>query len=189
MSIHVVQGERDLVSDCRSLARFELKDIPPMVAGAARIQVTFQVDADGLLNVSAREESTGAEASVSVKPSYGLSDDEVARMLSEGMSHASEDAQARALREQQVELSQLLESVQSALESDGDLLDNDERAQVDQVMQAGWAVLKEGNATADAVRQTVERLSQATDSFAARRMDRSIRRALSGRSLDEVSKP
>ena len=189
MSIHVVQGERDLVSDCRSLARFELRDIPPMVAGAARIQVTFQVDADGLLNVSAREESTGAEASVSVKPSYGLSDDEVARMLSEGMSHASEDAQARALREQQVELNQLLESVQSALESDGDLLDNDERAQVDQVMQAGWAVLKEGNATADAVRQTVERLSQATDSFAARRMDRSIRRALSGRSLDEVSKP
>ena len=188
MSIHVVQGERDLVSDCRSLARFELRDIPPMVAGAARIRVTFQVDADGLLNVSAREESTGAQASVSVKPSYGLSDDEVARMLSEGMSHASDDAQARALREQQVELKQLLESVQSALETDGDLLETQERTQVDEVMQAGQAVLDDNNADADTVRQAVERLSQSTDSFAARRMDRSIRRALSGRSLDEVSK-
>ncbi len=188
MSIHVVQGERDLVSDCRSLARFELRDIPPMVAGAARIRVTFQVDADGLLNVSAREESTGAQASVSVKPSYGLSDDEVARMLSEGMSHASDDAQARALREQQVELKQLLESVQSALETDGDLLETQERTQVDEVMQAGQTVLDDNNADADTVRQAVERLSQSTDSFAARRMDRSIRRALSGRSLDEVSK-
>jgi molecular chaperone HscA len=188
MSIHVVQGERDLVSDCRSLARFELIDIPPMVAGAARIRVTFQVDADGLLNVSAREESTGAQASVSVKPSYGLSDDEVARMLSEGMSHASDDAQARALREQQVELKQLLESVQSALETDGDLLETQERTQVDEVMQAGQTVLDDNNADADTVRQAVERLSQSTDSFAARRMDRSIRRALSGRSLDEVSK-
>ena len=188
MSIHVVQGERDLVSDCRSLARFELIDIPPMVAGAACIRVTFQVDADGLLNVSAREESTGAQASVSVKPSYGLSDDEVARMLSEGMSHASDDAQARALREQQVELKQLLESVQSALETDGDLLETQERTQVDEVMQAGQTVLDDNNADADTVRQAVERLSQSTDSFAARRMDRSIRRALSGRSLDEVSK-
>ena len=159
-----------------------------MVAGAARIRVTFQVDADGLLNVSAREESTGAQASVSVKPSYGLSDDEVARMLSEGMSHASDDAQARALREQQVELKQLLESVQSALETDGDLLETQERTQVDEVMQAGQTVLDDNNADADTVRQAVERLSQSTDSFAARRMDRSIRRALSGRSLDEVSK-
>ncbi|MBC7202413.1 MAG: Fe-S protein assembly chaperone HscA [Pusillimonas sp.] len=188
MSIHVVQGERDLVSDCRSLARFELRDIPPMVAGAARIRVTFQVDADGLLNVSAREESTGVEASVSVKPSYGLSDEEVAQMLAEGMSHASADAQARALREQQVELSQLLESVQSAIDSDGDLLESHERTQVDEVMQAGRVVLDDASANADTVRQAVERLSQVTAPFAARRMDRSIRRALSGRSLDEVSK-
>jgi molecular chaperone HscA len=188
MSIHVVQGERDLVSDCRSLARFELRDIPPMVAGAARIRVTFQVDADGLLNVSAREESTGVEASVSVKPSYGLSDEEVAQMLAEGMSHASADAQARALREQQVELSQLLESVQSAIDSDGDLLESYERTQVDEVMQAGRIVLDDASANADTVRQAVERLSQVTAPFAARRMDRSIRRALSGRSLDEVSK-
>src|SRR5690606_37243008 len=113
MSIHVVQGERDLVSDCRSLARFELRGIPPMVAGAARIRVTFQVDADGLLHVSAREESTGVEASVSVKPSYGLSDEEVAQMLAAGMVYAGSDAHARALREPPVELRQLIESVEA----------------------------------------------------------------------------
>ena len=127
MSIHVVQGERDLVSDSRSLARFELRGIPSMVAGAARIRVTFQVDADGLLSVTAREQSSGVEAAVSVKPSYGLSDDEIARMLADSVAQADSDARARALREQQVEARQLVESVQAALAADGDLLDADER--------------------------------------------------------------
>ncbi len=192
MSIHVLQGERDLVTDCRSLARFELRGIPPMVAGAARIRVTFQVDADGLLSVSAREESTGVEASVTVKPSYGLSDDEVARMLTEGMAHASEDARARALREQQVELQQLLESVSAALAADGDLLNAAERAAIDSLLQESQDMLARSQSgahdiDADAVRQQVARFSQATDEFAARRMDRSIRSALSGRTIDEIA--
>lgn len=193
MSIHVVQGERDLVSDCRSLARFELRGIPPMVAGAARIRVTFQVDADGLLNVSAREESTGVEASVTVKPSYGLSDDEVARMLTDGMAHASDDAKARALREQQVELQQLLESVSAALVADGDLLSGTERATIDALLAESQSMLQNLEAQgalagidADAVRAQVTTFSQATDEFAARRMDRSIRAALSGRSVNEI---
>lgn len=184
MSIHVVQGERELVSDCRSLARFELRGIPPMVAGAARIKVTFQVDADGLLNVSAREESTGIEAAVSVKPSYGLSDDEVARMLSDGMSHADSDAKARALREQQVEMTQLLESVNTALASDADLLSPQELADIRQCL----AHASESNTCGDidVLRKAIQALSKATESFAARRMDRSIRAALSGRSVSEV---
>lgn len=193
MSIHVVQGERDLVSDCRSLARFELRGIPPMVAGAARIRVTFQVDADGLLNVSAREESTGVEASVTVKPSYGLSDDEVARMLTDGMAHASDDAKARALREQQVELQQLLESVSAALVADGDLLSGTERATIDALLAESQSMLQNLEAQgalagidADTVRAQVATFSQATDEFAARRMDRSIRAALSGRSVNEI---
>ncbi|MFA5596235.1 MAG: Fe-S protein assembly chaperone HscA [Pusillimonas sp.] len=194
MSIHVLQGERDLVSDCRSLARFELRGIPPMVAGAARIRVTFQVDADGLLNVSAREESTGVEANITVKPSYGLSDDEVARMLTDGMAHASDDAKARALREQQVELQQLLESVSAALAADADLLSDAERAAVDVVLDESRTMLQalesQGVAAgidADAVRGQVARFSQATDEFAARRMDRSIRAALSGRSINDIA--
>ena len=124
MAFHVLQGERELVSDCRSLARFELRGIPPMVAGAARIRVTFQVDADGLLSVSARELSSGVEANVIVKPSYGLSDQEVAEMLKSGFEHASEDMQRRALREQQVEAERLLEATAQALATDGDLLDD-----------------------------------------------------------------
>ncbi|VFR34560.1 Chaperone protein HscA [plant metagenome] len=185
MSIHVVQGERDLVADCRSLARFELRGIPPMVAGAARIRVTFQVDADGLLGVSARELTTGIEASVTVKPSYGLSDEEVARMLADSISQADADAQARMLREQQVDARQLVESVQAALAADGDLLSAEERARVDAALAdaAGAQSLED----ADAVRARVQALSDATDEFAARRMDRNIRAALSGRKLDELA--
>ncbi|OZI70693.1 Fe-S protein assembly chaperone HscA [Bordetella genomosp. 12] len=185
MSVHVVQGERDLVSDCRSLARFELRGIPPMVAGAARIRVTFQVDADGLLSVTAREQSTGVEAAVTVKPSYGLSDDEITRMLSDSVSHADDDARARMLREQQVEARQLVESVSAALAVDGDLLDSEERARVDAALQA--ATQAQLATDVEAVRQAVQALSDATEDFAARRMDRSIRAALAGRKLDELA--
>jgi len=186
MSIHVVQGERELVSDCRSLARFELRGIPPMVAGAARIRVTFQVDADGLLHVSAREQSTGVEAAVSVKPSYGLSDDDVAQMLAAGMANAGSDAQARALREQQVELGQLAESVRAALSADADLLSAEEQGAIDRCLARADQAL--AGQDIDALRQAAHELSQATDSFAARRMDRSIRAALSGKTLDELAK-
>ncbi|WP_088147786.1 Fe-S protein assembly chaperone HscA [Achromobacter denitrificans] len=185
MSIHVVQGERDLVADSRSLARFELRGIPPMVAGAARIRVTFQVDADGLLSVTAREQSQGVEAMVSVKPSYGLSDDEIAQMLADSVAQADSDAQARMLREQQVDARQLVESVQAALAVDGDLLDADERKRVDECLQA--AVAAQDAPDADTVKAAVQALSAATDEFAARRMDRSIRAALAGRKLDEIA--
>ena len=185
MSIHVVQGERDLVSDSRSLARFELRGIPSMVAGAARIRVTFQVDADGLLSVTAREQSSGVEAAVSVKPSYGLSDDEIARMLADSVAQADSDARARMLREQQVEARQLVESVQAALAADGDLLDADERKRVDDCLSA--AAGAQELLDVDAVKAAVEALSAATDEFAARRMDRSIRAALAGRKLDEIA--
>lgn len=185
MSLHVVQGERDLVADCRSLARFELRGIPPMVAGAARIRVTFQVDADGLLSVTAREQSTGVEASVSVKPSYGLSDDEITRMLSESVAQADSDARARMLREQQVETRQLVESVQAALATDGDLLDERERALVDERLAAAAAA--QDSDDVDVVRAAVQALSDATEDFAARRMDRGIRAALAGRKLEDIA--
>ena len=185
MSIHVVQGERDLVADSRSLARFELRGIPPMVAGAARIRVTFQVDADGLLSVTAREQSKGVEAMVSVKPSYGLSDDEIAQMLADSVAQADTDAKARMLREQQVDARQLVESVQAALAVDGDLLDAEERKRVDECLQA--AIAAQDAPDADTVKDAVQALSAATDDFAARRMDRSIRAALAGRKLDEIA--
>jgi molecular chaperone HscA len=185
MSIHVVQGERELVSDCRSLARFDLRGIPPMVAGAARIRVTFQVDADGLLSVTAREQSTGVEAAVSVKPSYGLSDEEIARMLTDSVQQADSDARMRMLREQQVEASQLAESVRAALQSDGDLLSAEERARIDAALVKADAAAQATDA--DAVRDVVAELSSATEEFAARRMDLSIRKALSGRKLDELA--
>lgn len=186
MSIHVVQGERELVDDCRSLARFELRGIPPMVAGAARIRVTFQVDADGLLSVSAREESTGVEASVAVKPSYGLSDDEVSRMLGEGMANAGSDAQLRALREQQVELRQLVESIRAAMAADGDLLSDAEKSAITHGLRNAGVALSADDA--DLARRAVQALSAASDGFAARRMDRSIRAALAGRSVDEIAR-
>ena len=185
LAIHVVQGERDLVSDCRSLARFELRGIPPMVAGAARIRVTFQVDADGLLSVTAREQGSGVEASVTVKPSYGLSDDDVARMLADGTAQASRDVRRRMLREQQVDALQLIESVESALASDADLLSAADQTRIEQQLEIAREAARGDDV--DAVRKAIKGLSGATDDFAARRMDRSIRAALTGRSLDDVA--
>ena len=184
LAVHIVQGERDLVSDCRSLARFELRGIPPMVAGAARIRVTFQVDADGLLSVTARELASGVEACVTVKPSYGLSDEEVARMLTDGMAQADHDAQMRMLREQQVDAAQLIESVQAALSADADLLGAAEQTRIEQQLQATRLIA--AGEDIDAIRQSIKALSAVTDDFAAKRMDRSIRAALTGRSLNEV---
>jgi molecular chaperone HscA len=186
MAIHVVQGERELVCDCRSLARFELRAIPPMVAGAARIQVTFQVDADGLLSVAAREKTTGAQSSIVVKPSYGLTDDEVARMLQESFSHAIEDRDARALAEQRVDAEALLESVDAALGRDGDLLEAHERAALTASMGA-LRRLREGS-DYRAIKAGVEALNRASEAFAGRRMDRAITGALAGRRIDEISR-
>ncbi|MBZ0091052.1 MAG: Fe-S protein assembly chaperone HscA [Sulfuricellaceae bacterium] len=185
MSIHVVQGERELVSDCRSLAKFDLRGIPPLVAGAARIRVTFQVDADGLLSVTARERSTGVETTVEVKPSYGLMDDEITRMLQESRSHAQDDKEARALRENQVESERLLEAIQSALSEDGDrLLERAERQRI----EAGMAALREtmavGNAAA--IKDGMEALNRLTEPFAARRMDSSVHTALAGHKISEL---
>ena len=184
MAIHVVQGERELVSDCRSLARFELRDMPPMVAGAARIRVTFQVDADGLLSVSAREQTSGKEARVEVKPSYGLSDDEVAGMLKDGFSNAAADVQRRALREAQVEAQRLLEAINAALKEDAHLLEGAERTRVDADMEKLKSVI-EGDDKA-AIDAAVHQLSHTTEEFAARRMDQSVKRALAGKKLEEL---
>ncbi len=184
MAFHVVQGERELVSDCRSLARFELRGIPPMVAGAARIRVTFQVDADGLLSVSAREMSSGVEASVLVKPSYGLSDDEIATMLRSGVDHAMDDMAARALREQQVEADRVVEATEQALAHDGHLLSAAESAEIRSVI----ARVRELRAGTDnrAIKAGIDALARVTDTFAARRMDNSIRSALAGHKVDEL---
>jgi len=184
MAIHVVQGERELVSDCRSLARFELRGIPALVAGSARIRVSFQVDADGLLSVSAREETSGVEAAISVKPSYGLSDDEVARMLKESFSTAESDMQARSLRESRVEAERMLLATRSALAADGDLLSSQERREVDNLL----AVLDKIRESEDhhAIDAAVEALARGTESFAAERMNRSIRQALAGRRVEDV---
>ena len=185
MAIHVVQGERELVADCRSLARFELRSIPPMVAGAARIRITFQVDADGLLSVSARETISGVEAAVTVKPSYGLHDEDITRMLRESMGAADADMRARALREVQVEAGRLLEAIAAALALDGDLLEGGERMGIDALMKTLSEHAR--GIDANAIRQGIEALSNATDDFAARRMDRSIRAALAGRRVDEIA--
>ena len=185
IAIHVVQGERELVSDCRSLARFELRGIPPMAAGAARVRVTFQVDADGLLSVGAQEMSSGAHAAITVKPSYGLSDDEVARMLQESFGAADADMHARELREQQVEAQRLAEATQVALAADSDLLSETERAEVDQLLAAVQSAAQGSDLAA--IKRSIAALAEGTDDFAARRMDRSIRTALSGRRVDEVA--
>ena len=184
MAFHVVQGERELVSDCRSLARFELRGIPPMVAGAARIRVTFQVDADGLLSVAAREMSSGVEASVTVKPSYGLTDDEIAGMLRSGADHAREDMEARKLREYQVEAGRLIDATEAALAEDARLLAADERTAIDRML-ARLRTLAAGSDAA-ALSAAIAEANHATTDFAARRMDQSVRRALAGQKLDEL---
>ena len=185
MSIHVVQGERELVKDCRSLARFELRGIPPMVAGAARILVAFQVDADGLLSVSARETVSGVETRVEVKPSYGLSDVEIAEMLKASFSHADEDAQARALSEQRVDAARMIEALKAALEKDGEaLLAGDERAGIEAAIISLVNVAAGGDHRS--IKDGISALSTATEDFAARRMDRSVADALRGRKIEDV---
>lgn len=185
MMIHVLQGERELISDCRSLARFELRGIPAMVAGAAKIRVTFQVDADGLLSVAARELGSGVESSIQVKPSYGLTDGEIARMLKDSFEHAGSDKQARQLREHQVDGERLLEAVQGALDADGErLLSADEREAIEFQMQELRDLLT--GTDGPAIEQQTKRLSQVTDAFAARRLDSTVKAALAGRNLNEI---
>lgn len=184
MAIHVVQGEREVVDKCRSLAKFELRGIPPMAAGAARIRVTFQIDADGLLSVSAREMTTGVESSIMVKPSYGLSDEDVIRMLQEGNRAAEEDMHERELREQKVEALRIIESTNSALAADADLLSQEERKVVDDAL-SHLNMVREGMDT-EAIKQAIDAVAKSTEEFAARRMDRSIRLALEGKSVDDV---
>ena len=184
MAIHVVQGEREIVDACRSLARFELRGLPSLVAGAARIRVTFAVDADGLLSVSAREMQTGVEASITVKPSYGLTDDDIIRMLQEGTGNAEEDMRLRTLREQEVEARRLIESTVSALVSDSDLLSKDEEATIRDLIVRLMAAVEAHEL--DPIKSLQEELTEATADFAARRMDRAIAEALSGKNVDEI---
>ena len=184
IAIHVLQGERELASDCRSLARFELRGIPPMVAGAARIRVTYQVDADGLLSVFARETQSGVEATITVKPSYGLADDEIARMLQDSFREAEHDMKSRALAEERVDAARLIEATHRALELDGDLLSDEERAGVERLIAAAGDIAK--GEDHHAIKAAVEALSHGTDEFAARRMDRSIKSALAGRKVEDL---
>ena len=185
MTIHVVQGERELVADCRSLAKFTLRGIPPMVAGAARIRVTFQIDADGLLSVSAREQTTGVQAQIEVKPSYGLDDETITKMLSDSISHAGGDAAARARAEAVVEAESLISAVEAALELDGDLLDEDSLAAIHAQIAALKSLLPEAEATP--IRNAAAALASLTDDFAAKRMDRNIQRALTGQRVEDMA--
>jgi len=184
LAVHIVQGERELIADCRSLARFELRGIPPMAAGAARIRVTYQVDADGLLSVSAREMTSGVEASITVKPSYGLADEEIARMLQDSFQSADEDMLRRALREEQVEAERIVLATQSALDADSALLSAQERSAISELL----AQVRDKSQADDhlAIKAAVDALAQGTEEFAARRMDRSVHAALAGKKLDEV---
>jgi molecular chaperone HscA len=184
LALHVVQGERDLVADCRSLARFELRGIPPMAAGAARIRVTFTVDADGLLSVSAKEQGSGVEASIEVKPSYGLSDDEIARMLQESFSTAQQDMQARALAEAQVDTDRMLLATRSALDADADLLTPEERSEIDRLMAELAGIRQQGDAAQ--IEAAIKALAAGTENFAAQRMNRGIRQALAGKNIATV---
>ena len=184
MAIHVVQGERELVSDCRSLARFTLRGIPPMVAGAARIRVTFQVDADGLLSVSAQEQTTGVQAAIEVKPSYGLDDATITQMLKDSMQFAQEDMAQRARQEALVEAESIVTAVSTALMSDGDLLTESERSDIEVVIKRLQLQMAQGDAAS--IRASVEALNHATDAFAAARMDRNIQRALTGQNIADI---
>ena len=184
IAIHVVQGEREVVTDCRSLARFELRGIPPMVAGAARVRVSFTVDADGLLSVSAREETSGVEATITVKPSYGLADEDIARMLSESFSTAEQDMVERSLRESRVEAERMFLATRSALAADGDLLTSAQHAEIEAHLAAMQAT-REGS-DHHAIDAAVEALAKGTEAFAAERMNRSIRNALAGKRIDQV---
>ena len=184
MSIHVMQGERELVQDCRSLARFALRGIPALPAGGAHIRVTFQVDADGLLSVTAMEKSTGVEASIQVKPSYGLTDSEIASMIKDSMSYAEQDVKARMLAEQKVEAARVLESLHGALAADAALLSAAERQDIDDAA-AHLSEVAQGD-DVDAIEQAIKNVDKQTQDFAARRMDQSVRRALKGHSVDEV---
>jgi molecular chaperone HscA len=188
LAVHVLQGERELVSECRSLARFELRGIPPMAAGAARIRVSFQVDADGLLSVSARELGSGVEAAVQVKPSYGLADEQIATMLREGFASAESDMAARKLREARVEAERMILATQSALRADGDLLSEAERAEIAALQSdlLAKAQVDDAAANADAIDAAVQALAKGTEAFAAARMNRGIQQALTGRSIDQV---
>ena len=185
LALHVVQGERDLVADCRSLARFELRGIPPMAAGAARVRVTFTVDADGLLSVHAREQTSGVEAHIDVKPSYGLSDEQIARMLQESFTTAQADMQARALAEARVDAERMLLATRSALDADGGLLDAASRSQIDELMQALQATAA-GSMDAKTVEAATQDLAKGTEAFAAERMNHSIRKALAGKNVETI---
>lgn len=185
LALHVMQGEREVVDACRSLAKFELRGIPPMAAGAARIRVTYQVDADGLLSVTAKEQQSGIEASIAVKPSYGLSDSDITTMLQDGFSHAAQDVQARALREEIVDANRLVEAVEVALVEDKQLLDEDELDVIERKLAALKELVKATN-DAQVLRRSVESLSKATDDFAARRMNESIKKALAGKKIAEI---
>ena len=185
LALHVVQGERDLVADCRSLARFELRGIPPMVAGAARIRVTFTVDADGLLNVSAKEQVSGVEAQIDVKPTYGLADDQIAKMLQDSFTTAQSDMQARALAEAQVDADRMLMATQTALNADGDLLSAADRAEIDARM-ASLRASKDKSTDAATIEAATKALALATEAFAAERMNRGIQQALAGKNISNV---
>jgi len=184
MAIQVVQGERELVSDCRALARFELRGIPPMAAGAARIRVTYQVDADGLLSVSAREVASGVEAAITVKPSYGLADDEIARMLQDSFQSAEADMRMRALREEQVDAERIVLATQSALDADAALLSEQERTEITQLIEAVQRHSKGDDQLA--IKAAIDALAHGTEAFAARRMDRSVHQALTGKKLADI---
>jgi molecular chaperone HscA len=185
MAVHVLQGERELVADCRSLAKFTLHGIPPMTAGAAHIRVTFQVDADGLLNVSAMEKSTGVKAHIEVKPSYGLDDKQIATMLTASLQHAKGDMQARMLKEQQVEAARVHETLNAALAQDGEkLLSEQERAFIQQQISAMQEIALTSDV--DAIKQAIEEVDKASQIFAERRMDQSIQQAFAGQSVDKI---
>jgi molecular chaperone HscA len=186
MSIHVVQGERELVSDCRSLARFELREIPPMAAGSARIKVSFKVDADGLLSVSASESTTGVETHIDVKPSYGLTDEEIEQMLRDSIAHAEEDIHARQLAEQQVEAERVILALESALAVDGDkFLNEAEKSDLISAMEELKRLSDGGDA--DAIKRAINDLNELSEMFAARRMDASIRSVMAGHNINEFS--